>query len=160
MEYPLLIFVHLLSGAFWGVNVVIAGFFLVPAVQEAGPGGGAVMGGIMKRKYSQVMGIAGILALLSGLRLYGLRFSPEWALSAEGLVLGLGGLLALSALGMGFFRQRVLSEQMAKLAQQGRQAEMGPLAQQMAKTARVMAWHVVAVFVLMAGHGLFAYLHS
>jgi hypothetical protein len=143
---------HICCGAFWGINVILAGFFLVPAVQEAGPGGGAVMGGIMKRKFSQVMTITGLLAMLSGIALYSMRFSPQWALSPEGLVLLVGGLLALSALGMGVARQRPLAEKLALLAKEGRQAEMGPVAADMAKTARIMAWHVVALLLLMTAH--------
>ena len=154
MEYSALILVHVLSAFVWGGGVVVAGFFFIPSILEAGPGGGAVMGGVMKRKYSVYMTIAGVLAILSGLRLYSLRFSAAWIVTPEGIVLTLGGLLGLSAFAIGMFRQKPLAEKMGLLAKEGRGAEIPAVAAQLAKYAKIAAWHLIAVIILMAGHSL------
>jgi hypothetical protein len=157
MEFSILILVHVAFGLFWGGGLLVGGFFLVPSILEAGPSGGAVMAGMMKRRYSLAMTLSAALALLSGLRLYALRYSPEWLVSSEGIVLTLGGLLAISAWAIGLFRQRPLAEKMAALVQEGRPAEIPAVAARFAKTARIAAWHMVAVLVLMAGHRLAAF---
>src|SRR5258708_2869197 len=97
MEYPVLVLVHVALAIFWGGGILIAGFFLVPSILDAGPAGGAVMAGMVKRRFPQIMVIAGALTLLSGGRLYWLHFSPEWLKTGEGMALSLGGLLAISA---------------------------------------------------------------
>jgi hypothetical protein len=159
MEYGTLILVHVICAIIWGGGIIFMGFYLIPSVLESGPAAGPVMGGIMvKRKLPVMMSAVGILAVLTGLRLYALRFSAAWVLTPEGIALTLGGLLALSALAIGFFKQRVLAEKMAKMAQEGRGAEIPPVAAALGRTARVVAWHVIAVIVLMAGHHIAALL--
>ena len=64
------------------------GLFVIPAVLEAGPGGGAVMAGVLRRKFPIVMTLACLVAVLTGLRLYMIRWSAAWATSAEGMALG------------------------------------------------------------------------
>ena len=156
MEYGVLVLVHVLCAFIWGGGVLITGFYFVPSILESGPGGGAVMAGVMKRKYSLIMGVTSILAILTGLRLYAIRFSPAWVATSEGIVLTLGALLGLSAWGIGAFRQRPLAEKLGLLAKEGRHAEIPATAAQLARIARVGAWHIVAVIVLMAGHSLAA----
>ena len=155
MEYGILLLVHVLGSFVWGGGVLIAGFFFVPSILEAGPGGGAVMGGVMKRKYTVYMTLSSILAILSGLRLYALRFgggSAPW--NAERITLTLGALMGLSLFFIGLVRQRPLAEKMGLLAREGRGAEIPAVAAQLAKIAKVSAWHVVAIIILMAGHSL------
>ena len=50
MEYLILIFVHVLFGIFWAGGAIVAGFFILPAVVDAGPAGGAVMAGVVRRR--------------------------------------------------------------------------------------------------------------
>jgi hypothetical protein len=156
--YAVLILIHVASAIFWGGTLMVWGFFVIPSILEAGPGGGQVVAGLMKRKFSQVMVAMGGLTILSGLCLYYLRFSTAWLGTVEGMRLSLGGLLALSAYGLGIFRQKPLAEKMAALSKEGRGAEIPPVAAQLAKVAKVVAWHVVAVVVLMAGFRLSALL--
>jgi hypothetical protein len=158
VEYYILVFLHVATGIFWGGSLLFTGFFLIPSILEAGPGGGAVMAGVMKRGYSKAMSIAAIVSILSGLRLYYLRFQGGGIATPEGIVLTLGGLLGLGAWALGLFKQRPLAEKMAALVKEGRGAEVPPVAAQFAKIAKVTAWHVVAVVVLMAGHRLAALL--
>lgn len=156
MEYSALILIHVAAGIVWGGGVLINGFFLIPAVLEAGPAGGTVMAALVRRHYSPYLVTAAVLALLSGLRLYQLRFSLAWLGTAEGAVLTLGGLLAISAWAIGLFRQKPLAAQMAQLAQQGRHDELPAVATRFVRYARLSAWHLVAVVLLMAGHRLAA----
>ena len=154
MAFQILVLVHVVSSLIWGAGAILSGFFLIPAMLEAGQAGGEVMGGMMKRGYSPFLGISAVLALISGLSLYYLRFSPAWLGSSEGIVLSLGGLLGLSAWFIGLTRVRPLGEKMGLLAQEGRHKEIPPVAAQLARSGKVVAWHLVAVLVLMAGHGV------
>ena len=54
---------------------------------KVGPAGGAVMGGMVKRKFPVMMTVAGMILLLTGARLYQTRFSMEWLPTPEGIVL-------------------------------------------------------------------------
>jgi uncharacterized membrane protein len=158
MEFSILILVHVASGILWGGGVLVTSFFLVPALLEAGPGGGAVMAGLLKRKFNPFLAVNGLLAALSGLRLYSIRFSSAWLGTSEGIVLTLGGLLAFSALFIGAARLRPLGEQMGALAQAGKHQEIPPVAARLRKLSQVQGWHVVAIILLMAGHRLAAQL--
>lgn len=51
-----------------GGVVAFVGSYLLPALMEAGPAGGAVMAGVLKRRFTLVMNVLGGLTLLSGLR--------------------------------------------------------------------------------------------
>src|SRR5258708_3291873 len=130
MGFQILILVHVVSSLIWGASAILGGFFLVPAMLEAGPAGGQVMGGMMKRGYTPFIGISAVLALVSGVWLYSLRFSPAWAATPEGIVLSLGGLLGISAWAIGLTRMRPLSEKMGKLSQEGRHQEIPAVAAQ------------------------------
>src|SRR5262245_30190568 len=115
MEFPLLILLHVAFGIFWAGSAVVIGLFIVPSILDAGPAGGPVMVGIVKRRLPFVLTIAASLVVLTGLRLYMLRFSLSWLMSLEGLVLTLGGLLGLGALGLGVFVQRPTASRLAAL---------------------------------------------
>lgn len=166
MEYVMLILIHVAFGVLWAGGAITAGFFVIPAVMEAGPAGGAVMGGIMKRKFAIVMLVSGLLVLLTGLRMYMVRFSSEWLGSPEGIVLTLGGLLGLGALVIGIGIQKPLAERMtalgAQIAASGappsaeQAAEMTALRARLLKIARINAFHLVGATLLMASHRLFA----
>ena len=49
MEFPVLILIHVVFGIFWAGGAIVLGLFVVPAVLDAGPAGGAVMAGVVKR---------------------------------------------------------------------------------------------------------------
>ena len=97
MEYPFLILLHVVFGILWAGGATVLGLFVLPAVVDAGPAGGAVMAGVVKRRMPVVLTMAAALVVLTGLRLYMLRFSSVWLTSPEGIVLSLGALLGLGA---------------------------------------------------------------
>jgi len=162
MEYFFLIFLHVLGGIIWAGGAFIAGVFFIPSVMDAGPAGGAVMAALIKRKFPIAITVAGAIVVLTGLRLYMLRFSPDFITSPEGLVITLGGVLAIAALIMGLFIQKPaglrLGELAATLAKSGQPptteqlAEMQALRGKILRTGRLIAWHLLGAAALMAFH--------
>ena len=72
------------------------------------------MGGIVvKRKLPPIMTVAGLITVITGLRLYMLKFSTGWVTTPEGIVLTLGGLLAIAGLIIGVFAVRPTSMKIA-----------------------------------------------
>lgn len=148
-------------GIFWAAAGIAVGLLIVPSVMDAGPGGGAVMQGIVRRKFPMIMTITGTIVILTGLRLYMVRFSWAWLQTPDGIVLTLGGILALGAYAIGVFVQRptaqrlgVLAAEMARggAADPARAAEMQALRARMLRVARLTAWHLAGAAALMAGH--------
>jgi uncharacterized membrane protein len=92
--------IHVVSGAIWVGMVTFVTYYLQPAVQEAGPEGGKVMGAIERRGVMTVMPILAVATLISGLWLY-LRAAggqhAAFARSGPGMAFGLGGLAAIAA---------------------------------------------------------------
>ena len=90
---------HVLFGAIWlGVAVFIS-YFLLPALQNAGPDGGKVMIALGARVNVFIASVAG-LTVLSGLWLYWRftdGFDPGISSTMAGRVFGTGGLLGLVA---------------------------------------------------------------
>ncbi len=103
MENHLLILrlLHIVSGVLWAGAVFTLAFFLLPAINALGAGGGKVMQQFVKtNKYPLVMSIAATTNILSGIAMYWIlsdRFSLEWMLTNYGMSLTLGGLTALVA---------------------------------------------------------------
>jgi hypothetical protein len=164
VEYPFVIFFHVFFGIVWAGGAIAAGLFILPAVLDAGPAGGAVMGQVVKRGLPVVLSIAAIIVLLTGVRLYMIRFTPGWMLSPEGIVLSLGALLGIAAFFMGIFVQKPLVQRLSALAQTITTSGRPPSADQareledmrtrLKKIAAVTAWHLLAASALMASHRL------
>jgi uncharacterized membrane protein len=168
MEYASLLLVHVFFGIVWAGGAVTAGLFLVPSVLEAGPAGGAVMAGIMKRRFSLLMSVSSLLVVLSGARLYSVLVSGAWIATNHGIVLTLGSLAGLGAFVIGLFVQRPTAEKLGALSAQiaasgspptpEQSAELERLRKRLGTVARVTAWHLVAAALLMSGHRLAAML--
>ena len=166
MEYLSVVFLHILFGIVWAGGAIITGFFILPAVLEAGPGGGAVMAGVAKRKLPIFLSIASVMVVLTGARLYMFRFSSGWLTSPEGFVLTLGALLAVAALAMGLGIQKPTVEKLgalsAKIAASGQppssaeKAELDALRTRLKKIGALTAWHLLGAATLMAMHRLAA----
>ena len=166
MEYLSLVFVHIFFGVIWAGGAISAGLFFIPSVADAGPAGGPVVAGLVKRRFPIAMTVAGVLVVLSGLRRYMIRFSTVWLHSPEGLVLSLGALLGLGAMGLGLFVQRPTAERLgvlgAQLASAGtppspaQAGEMKALRERMSRVGRLIAWHLIGAALLMASHRLAA----
>ena len=95
---------HIVLGVFWAGTLIFLAAFLVPSVKDVGPDGAKVMAALQRRRFLDVMPIVAALTILSGLWLYWRMsggFNPAWVTSPIGLALGIGGLLALVAFGIG-----------------------------------------------------------
>lgn len=162
MEVAALRLLHLAFGVFWSGGTVLMGFWVIPAIVEAGPAGGPVMKGmVVDRKLPQVMTVAGLLTVLTGLRLYQLRFTAAWLTTPEGLTLSLAGLLAIGGLGIGLFVQRPTAGKLAGLTARIAAAGGPPTAEQaqeitvlrgkLLRTGKVLGAHTGTAALLMAG---------
>lgn len=167
-EYLVLVLLHVFFGALWTGGAVLLGFWIIPSVVEAGPVGGAVMGGIMRRKMPQWMTLFGIITVLAGIRLFMIRAGAgaSWFGTPEGLVLSVGALLALGGFGIAMGLQRPTAMKLgalgAQIAQGGGKpspeqgAQVLALQLKLQKAARLQAFHLVAALLLMAAHRLAA----
>ena len=166
MEYVMLIWIHVACGVLWAGGAIVFGFYVVPAVMEAGPAGGAVMAGIIKRKFTVYMMVAALLVVVTGLRMFMVRFSVAWLGTPEGIGLSLGALLGLGALGIGMGIQKPTAERLAALGGQiaasggapsaEQAAELAALRARLLKIARITAFHLIGATVLMASHRFLA----
>jgi uncharacterized membrane protein len=162
MEY--LVLVHVLFAILWAGGAVSSGLFIIPSVLDAGPGGGAVMVSVNRRKYPVFLTVSAAVVVLSGLRLYMVRFSAAWLTSPEGIVLTLGALLGLAAFGIGVFVQKPTAQRLGALSAQlaasgtpptpAQAAELQALRTRLAVIGRVLAWHLIGAALLMASHRL------
>src|SRR5690348_16274263 len=112
MEYMFVVALHVAFGILWAGGAIAVGLFIVPAVIEAGPAGGAVMAGVLKRKFPIVMSASAILVVLTGIRLYMVRFTGAWIGTAEGIALSLGAVLGIGALFIGITIQKPVTERL------------------------------------------------
>jgi len=97
-------FVHVVFGALWVGMVAFGTFFLLPAIQEAGPDGGKVMAAVQRRGLLTVMPLLALGALISGVWLYiraAAGMHAEFARSPVGMAFGLGGLASIVAYAIG-----------------------------------------------------------
>jgi len=166
MEYATLLLLHVFFGIVWAGGAIAAGFFIIPSVLEAGPAGGAVMAGVMKRRFPLAMTTSALLVVLTGFRLYSVLFSGAWVVTPQGIVLTLGALAGLGAFGIGVFVQKPTADRLGALAVEvaasggpptpEQAAELERVRARLGKVARLTAWHLVAAAVLMAGHRLAA----
>ena len=162
MEYLSLVFLHVFFGILWAGAAVAIGVFVLPAVLEAGPAGGAVMAGVAKRKFPIFMTVIGAIVLLTGARLYMIRFTPGWITTPEGIVITLGALLAIAAFIIGISVQRPTVERIGAIAAQiaasgapptpAQASELQASRQKLRKAGSITAWHVLAAAALMAMH--------
>jgi len=131
---------HVILGAFWVGTMIFNAVFLAPAMGEAGPDAAKVMAGITRRRFMDVMPIVAVITVLSGLWLYWRisgGFDPAWSRSPIGLAYGIGGLLAIVALGIGVGILRPAMMRIATLT--GQAAQVADPAQREALVAPVPA---------------------
>lgn len=164
MEYLSLIFLHVAFGIVWAGGAIAISLFIIPAVVEAGPAGGAVMAGVVKRRLPTFLTFAAAIVVLTGLRLYMIRFTTAWLVTSEGLVITIGAVLGLGAFALGVFVQRPLTMKIGQMAgaiaasgappTPEQAAELTALRQRLVRVARLTAWHLIGAVVLMSVHRL------
>lgn len=111
--------VHVLFAAVWLGMTAFVGIFLMPSMQEAGPGAGPVMAGIMRRKFPVVMASLGGTVVLTGIYLYWRftgGFDPALSSSRSAMVFGTGGTAGLLAFIIGGSMVARNAKKMAELS--------------------------------------------
>jgi hypothetical protein len=153
VEVPVLRLLHIAFGILWAGSAITMGWFVIPALREAGPQAGAVMRGVVARRLPQIALASGIVTVLAGIRLYQLRFSMAWVWTLEGIALTVALLVGLSALGMGMFVQRPTAVKLAALMAAGGPPsdESKRLSDRLGRIGNALAWHTMTLVVIMAG---------
>ncbi|MCI0396270.1 MAG: hypothetical protein L0332_02165 [Chloroflexi bacterium] len=109
--------IHILSGVAWaGAAFTLIGF-IGPTVGALGPDGGKFMSRFLTQaRFTTYIASVSGLTVLSGLLLYwnaSFGLSGEWMASASGLVLTVGALAGLGAMGVGIATGRASAEMVA-----------------------------------------------
>jgi uncharacterized membrane protein len=100
--------IHILAGTLWVGIAVFNPFFLMPALQEAGPEGGKVMTILQRRGLMTLLPLLAVLTILSGLGLFW-RVSgavTEYFRSPTAHTLSLGAVCAIVAFLIGMIVTR------------------------------------------------------
>jgi len=91
---------HILCGALWLGFAVFSAWFLMPAVEDAGPDAAKVMAGLERRGLTAAVPIVATITILAGIWLYWrytAGFSPEVSRSHAGMTFGMGGVTGILA---------------------------------------------------------------
>ncbi len=150
--------VHILGGIFWVGSMVFNAVFLFPAIRDAGPDGGKVAAGVMKRGFPVITPIVAILVMLSGLWMYSrasMGFDKVYMSSPVGMAFGTGAVFAILAFLVGMIVTRpammnamALRQAAAQAAPAERDAKMAEAqAQQVRATG---SGNVVAILLVCA----------
>ena len=158
---------HILFGAIWLGAAIVVSFFLLPAIEQAGPDGGKVVAGMIRRKFDKFIPSIGGITVLTGFFLYWhytAGFDPAMSASMGGRVFGAGGILGTIAL---IIAGSVVARNMRKVVALMKQAsetadahsrapileQAGQLRRQAGKAGRIVALLLIVTMVLMAlGH--------
>jgi uncharacterized membrane protein len=147
---------HVFLGAFWFGAVIVFAFFIEPAVRAAGAGGGAVMMGIGKRKYSQIVAAGAGLTILTGLGLFGMdsrAAGPDWMHSRPAMAYSVGAVAALAALFVGLLMVKPSVQKIVALMSAGSPppaAEVNALFDKLQKGSRTIAVLLMIAIIAMA----------
>jgi hypothetical protein len=100
--------VHIVAGTFWVGGALATAFFILPTVKATGPAGGQFAGALIQRTHlPEWITAAGGLSVLSGLLLYWNFYADlPWGGLDPQTVIGVGGILAIISLLVGFFASR------------------------------------------------------
>lgn len=166
MDYYMIVLrlVHIISITIWAGWIFSLRLWIQPAVEAAGPAGGAFMGVITsKTKLVKSVAWAGTFAILSGLLIMDHisgHFDMGWVQSAQGTILIIGGLSAIIGYSYGMARVRPAAVRTGALSGQIQQSGNQPTPEQgtelqnlrevIKKGSNVVFWFLVVATVCMA----------
>lgn len=160
MEFVLLSarVVHVLLGVFWAGATLFLVLYLEPAVREAGPEGGKVMAGVVRRGFPRTLSVAGLLTLVTGVYLLWSMsggFASGFMGSRSGIFISTGMLAGILALGVGVHVSKPTAERMQLLREHMGAAAGSPSAEDQAEMKRLQgklrsAWRIGAVLLVVA----------
>lgn len=132
---------HVVCGVYWAGTIMFFATLLEPTIREAGPSGGQIMQGLMRRHFLNIIPIMAVLTVLSGIdlmRRVSAGFEAAWFSSSVGMTFSIGGLAAIVGLAIGVGIMRPAAVRMMKL---GKEVAANPDGQpndsQMAESARL-----------------------
>jgi hypothetical protein len=138
-------------------------YFLMPAMEDAGPAGAKVAAGLERHKLMVAFGAISGLTVLSGIWLYWrytAGFNPAISRSHAGMAFGLGGVLGIIAAILGgsvVGRSMKRAGALAATAASAPEADRGPLLSQAAAlrararaTAKLLSILLIITIILMA----------
>lgn len=115
---------HVGAGVFWAGTILFFGFFLEPSIRGAGAAGGQVMAQLQARRFSIIMPVSALIAIVTGFELLRRDFpgGPSMWLSSRGgttFVIGGAATVLMVVIGMTVTlptmkRMGVLAGQLAK----------------------------------------------
>ena len=155
---------HICTGVFWAGASIYLAAFIAPAAKALGKDGGRFFQQLARTNKLPIwMNIISTINILTGFRLIMIRsnnFEGWWFTGHEGACFTLGGLLALGAYMIGLMSTRPAAVRLAQIgeavAKQGgvptpeQIAEAEQKSAKMAKTVKVVAFHLAATVILMA----------
>lgn len=152
--------VHLVGGMFWVGSVVFSTIYLFPAMREAGPAAGAIMGSMQRRRLFIVLPSVALLTILSGLRLMWITsagFSAAYFATGRGITFGLSGAAAIIAFGIGVFIQRPtgirigeIQQAMAKASDDNARAELSAQLDRLQRRSATVGWFFLVLLMVAA----------
>lgn len=120
-EILVLRFLHVLSGIIWVGSGVFVAFFLIPAIAgkpQLMPG---VMEGLQRRRVFIILPLAGLIAILSGIRLLWIDsagFADSYMQTGPGRTFSIGGAAAIIAFLLQVFVSRPAGVKLGAIAAQ------------------------------------------
>lgn len=151
--------VHVASAVVWAGGAIFIALFVSRAAQAAGPAAGPFMGAMLTRtRLVNVMLWTPLLTVASGAWMWGRNFGTGMPGGWRGIILSIGALAGITALGLGLFRQRptilsmrdVVIEMAGGPPSEEQAATMNGLRSRMTKYGNVLATLLAAAVTGMA----------
>ena len=120
-ELLVLRFVHIISGIVWVGSGVYVAFFLIPAVSGSRQIMAPLMEGLQRRRAFIILPTAGLLAILTGIRLLWIDsagFADSYMETGPGRTFSVGGVAAIIALLLQVFVARASAMKLGAIAAQ------------------------------------------
>lgn len=125
---------HIFTGVFWAGATIYLAYFVAPAVKALGPDGGKFMQQLARtNRLPVMMSLSALLNVLCGvLLLWELSngFQGTWMASAHGMILSVGGVLAIIAFLEGLLVTRPAANMINKIGHNIAQSASAPTAEQ------------------------------
>ena len=118
-ELLILRFVHVVTGIAWVGSGIFVAFFLIPALANTPALMPQVMDGLQRRRVFIILPTAGLLTIISGLRLLWIdsaAFSGSYFATGPGATFGAGGVAALIAFTLQVFVSRPAGMRLGQVA--------------------------------------------
>jgi hypothetical protein len=154
----LLRILHIVLGVFWAGSVFFVASFVLPTARAAGPAGGPFMRRFAMSGFINALTGSGVITVLTGLALMWYasgQLNAAWFGSPTGIVLSIGALSAIVALGIGLavsrpaaMRMKALAEAIEAAGGTPTEAQLAELPALQAKMAGAVRW--VSILLLIA----------